>query len=263
MRHLVNSALALVLVGSALWAVDDPKEKSKSDKPSAAEKAYQTLLMDYDKSDEAFKKALSEAKTPQEQQQAAAKRPNVLNYGLLFLNLAKKYPKSPFAEKALVWIVQKTPPGAPTVREAGDLLVKNHVKSEELGPVCLMLANNPQSEKKLRQIAEKNPHKEVQAQAFLALGQVLRTQSEGIGPNKEKAAKEAENVLNLAAEKYADVDTPQGSVGERAKELLADIKEFGYGKPVPDIEGQDVDGKSFKLSDYLGKVVLLDFWGNW
>ena len=45
MRHLVNSVLALVLFGSALWAVDDPKEKSKSDKPSAAEKAYQTLLM--------------------------------------------------------------------------------------------------------------------------------------------------------------------------------------------------------------------------
>lgn len=35
------------------------------------------------------------------------------------------------------------------------------------------------------------------------------------------------------------------------------------GKAAPEIEGEDIDGKSFKLSDYRGKVVLLDFWGNW
>jgi cytochrome oxidase Cu insertion factor (SCO1/SenC/PrrC family) len=35
------------------------------------------------------------------------------------------------------------------------------------------------------------------------------------------------------------------------------------GNPAPEIEGKDVDGKPFKLSDYRGKVVLLDFWGNW
>ena len=35
------------------------------------------------------------------------------------------------------------------------------------------------------------------------------------------------------------------------------------GMPVPDIDGQDTDGVAFKLSDYRGKVVLIDFWGNW
>jgi cytochrome oxidase Cu insertion factor (SCO1/SenC/PrrC family) len=35
------------------------------------------------------------------------------------------------------------------------------------------------------------------------------------------------------------------------------------GKVAPDIEGVDVDGKKFKLSDYRGKVVVLDFWGDW
>lgn len=32
------------------------------------------------------------------------------------------------------------------------------------------------------------------------------------------------------------------------------------GKPAPSIRGADADGQSFQLSDYRGKVVLLDFW---
>ncbi len=34
-------------------------------------------------------------------------------------------------------------------------------------------------------------------------------------------------------------------------------------KEAPSIEGPDLDGKDFKLSDYRGKVVMLDFWGHW
>ena len=39
--------------------------------------------------------------------------------------------------------------------------------------------------------------------------------------------------------------------------------ELAAGKEAPEIEGEDVDGEKFKLSDYRGKVVLLDFWGHW
>src|SRR4051794_34603729 len=35
------------------------------------------------------------------------------------------------------------------------------------------------------------------------------------------------------------------------------------GSPAPEIEGEDADGKPFKLSDHRGKVVLLDFWASW
>lgn len=31
----------------------------------------------------------------------------------------------------------------------------------------------------------------------------------------------------------------------------------------PEIEGEDIDGRRFKLSDFRGKVVVLDFWGHW
>jgi len=38
---------------------------------------------------------------------------------------------------------------------------------------------------------------------------------------------------------------------------------LAVGKLAPEIEGEDIDGTQFKLSDYRGKVVVLDFWGNW
>jgi len=35
------------------------------------------------------------------------------------------------------------------------------------------------------------------------------------------------------------------------------------GATAPEIQGIDADGKTFTLSAYRGKVVMLDFWGNW
>jgi cytochrome oxidase Cu insertion factor (SCO1/SenC/PrrC family) len=35
------------------------------------------------------------------------------------------------------------------------------------------------------------------------------------------------------------------------------------GNMAPEIDGEDIDGHRFKLSDYRGKVVVLDFWGHW
>jgi hypothetical protein len=51
-----------------------------------------------------------------------------------------------------------------------------------------------------------------------------------------------------------------------AIELQADAYREQYlsiGKVAPDFEAVDVEGVAFKLSDYRGKVVLLDFWGFW
>lgn len=35
------------------------------------------------------------------------------------------------------------------------------------------------------------------------------------------------------------------------------------GMKAPDIVGKDVDGNDIKLSDYIGRVVVIDFWGDW
>lgn len=43
-----------------------------------------------------------------------------------------------------------------------------------------------------------------------------------------------------------------------------DLRErLSTGATAPDIEGIDINGVAFKLSDYKGKIIFLDFWGDW
>jgi cytochrome oxidase Cu insertion factor (SCO1/SenC/PrrC family) len=53
------------------------------------------------------------------------------------------------------------------------------------------------------------------------------------------------------------------AVGSQNRVQAHDPADLEIGKVAPDIEGEDIDGVPFKLSDYRGKVVVLDFWGDW
>ena len=52
-------------------------------------------------------------------------------------------------------------------------------------------------------------------------------------------------------------------VKSQAKGELNELKYLSIGKVIPEVKGKDLDDKEFKLVDYRGKVVLLDFWGFW
>jgi hypothetical protein len=49
----------------------------------------------------------------------------------------------------------------------------------------------------------------------------------------------------------------------RAPQPVDEPSGLPLGAAAPEIAGEDLDGLPFKLSDYRGQVVLLDFWGNW
>ncbi|NPA32115.1 MAG: TlpA family protein disulfide reductase [Aquificae bacterium] len=51
------------------------------------------------------------------------------------------------------------------------------------------------------------------------------------------------------------VGTQKEERGARASSLV--------GKPVPDVVLKTPEGRSFKLSDFKGKVVLINFWATW
>ncbi len=77
------------------------------------------------------------------------------------------------------------------------------------------------------------------------------------------SVKETEAIYEDVARLFSDVSVDDSTMGEIAERQLYAIRKLSVGRTAPEITGQDVDGKTFKLSDYRGKVVLLDFWGHW
>jgi thiol-disulfide isomerase/thioredoxin len=118
----------------------------------------------------------------------------------------------------------------------------------------------------LRAASAANPDRETRAWASYWLAYRLRGQAAG-EPSAEKAektSKESEAVYQQVLDKYADVpDGQRGTLGKRAEAALTELRRLAVGQVAPEIDGEDVDGKRFNLSDYRGKVVVLDFWGHW
>jgi hypothetical protein len=128
----------------------------------------------------------------------------------------------------------------------------------------LSYSTEKSSEKLGRMLLEKDKRREVQGVACLTLAQILKRQADAqTGELGEKLRKESETLLERAIEKYADVQMQfYGTVGKKAKGELHALRFLAIGKPAPEVEGVDQDGQKFKLSDYKGKVVLLDFWSQ-
>jgi len=180
---------------------------------------------------------------------------------------ARKHLDDPKAPALLMWVgsatlTGSTPELAKLYNDTVDLLVERFVERKELAPLPDWLRQDDDpawAEKHLRRLADKNPSEQIKSQARFALALVLKNKDEAAQPEAEKLLEAA--IADLSKE------TTQGPAEKRrltqARKELADMKLHGLGKPAPEISAEDLEGKGFKLSDYKGKVVLLDFWGNW
>ena len=43
---------------------------------------------------------------------------------------------------------------------------------------------------------------------------------------------------------------------------MYEVEHLSVGKKAPDIKGKDIDGQNLKLSDYRGRVVVVDFFSD-
>jgi hypothetical protein len=220
---------------------------------------------------------------------------------LKFLELAEKYPRDPIAIEALMqatWQVNGTPWPVELVGvdsagpKALALLERDHIKSDKLVSVCQRVSYGfcKEYETFLRAVLAKSPHTDVQAAACVGLAHFLGNRRQRVDltlqePNvarefeglygreyladlkkqdRAKVEQEIESLLEKAAEKYGMVKLEGGgTVGDKSRAELFEIRHLRVGKTAPDIEGVDQDGQRFKLSDYRGKVVLLDFWSQY
>jgi hypothetical protein len=283
MLRLMGAVLAVLLALPAARAEDKPK-----DRPDTPADQYKALVKEYQSA------VLGNASAEERARLAEEK------YAPKLLELAEKHPDDPAAVDALLWVeryVHTRGKDSPRTR-ALELLARDHIKSDRLGPLCQNLARavDQPSGDFLRAVLDKSPSREVRGQACAALlahlrdrkfyAQVVQEKPQ-LAERVEKIAgqetteelkkldpakvdEERGKLLKLAADQYADVKVGKQTLGERVKAELAQAdttpqpKEGELvGKEAPEIKGEDLDGKPLKLSDYKGKVVLLDFWGNW
>jgi hypothetical protein len=289
MQRMVCGILVLMLELSVLAAGGNGP-----DKPTTPAEQYRALHREYDRVSSSGV-ALTDAERLQFVGRVYRHR-NAL--AEKFLKLAEKHPHEPIALDVLmqaVWQVNTTPWPVELVGEdaarvrAFELIQRDYIRSDKLGPLCQGVSYGfcKEYETFLHAVLAKNPHKDVQAAACLSLGHFLNNRllhvdlckerpvlakefaglygkqylAELSRQDRDKTLKEIEAIFEHAAAKYSDVNLPGGDTGAgRAQAELFEIRNLRVGKQAPDIEGEDQDGKRFKLSDYRGKVVLLDFW---
>ena len=136
---------------------------------------------------------------------------------------------------------------------AMDTLIEHHVNNPKMAQVISTLSRTPtpKAEKWLTQISE-NAMGTVKANAVI--GRIALV-------SRKKAPDSGQlDALEEMLDAYVKENTTL--IAKAEKELFA-LRNLSIGKSAPEIVAADLDGVEFKLSDYRGKVVLLDFWGDW
>jgi len=176
---------------------------------------------------------------------------------------AEKDGDDPKAGDLLAWVATRGS-HLPAGQKATTLLVEKYPDHAAIERLCAMLGSSgpPNAGDTLKKILEKSTNPKGKAAATLAIARSLARRTDSLGNNPaeaEKVVAEAEKYFTQAAELGKDNAALQKDI-ERELKIL---KHLRVGKEAPEIKGPDLDGKEFKLSDYRGKVVLLDFWGDW
>lgn len=207
-----------------------------------------------------------------------------------FFALADEHPKDAVAVDALAWIAQNLR-YRPDASRALRRLETNHLDHQRLASVLESIASTASlgAESLLRAALQKSPHQTVRAQACFHLIGLLGQQAslaeqlrqdprlkrrlqqyygkpltEHLSSLDAKTVHERrEKLYERMIHSFGDVETADGPMRQVAENALFAMRHLSIGKVAPEIMGEDIDGRSFKLSDYRGQVVMLSFWAHW
>ena len=258
--------IASLALSCALTGQDDARSKARVE--------YKAMKADYDAamdayymasrrvtSSAAYKKARADKDNDAIRElRAGIKRPDKKVWIAKFEKAADSYSPGggevPFLGWLALWSADKK-----VATKAVETILERHTDSPDLEEVAEYIGvlrrgvGAPLHGLLLNKLAE-SEHTMVKANALYSKGYslVAARGAERSEEDLKQGAAWLDECARLA------VGTP---LALRAKAPEFERTRLQIGMQVPDIVGADLDGVPFKLSDYRGKVVVIDFWGDW
>jgi hypothetical protein len=267
--HCLGAALALLALASAPASASMREDPPKKQTPAAKEKPKSALETKLEDALARLTKAREEFTKKLEAAEDKAARNKLLRDEMpekVFLPelqaIAEEAKGTETGAKALVQVAMIA--GQAGDEEAGKTavrtLVEKHAESPEIAVVLFMadfVLGEEEGAKARETIAAKNKTKPVQAaQLYIEIQTLEQTDEDSseLRPKYEKLGRE-----------YGDLKLPwrDQTYSSIAEAWLFVKDNLVVGKVAPDMETTDENGVKWKLSDYRGKVVILDFWGMW
>ena len=267
--------------------VENAAAVDKQEPPADQDATIKSLISAYNKARDEYRAASAAATSTEEKKKV--KRYSVDDYSADIVAAIEQDVESPAAFDGLRWLYNKTKRSdEQTAEKYLALIMKYHYTRDRIGGVANWIAYADQSEKTeqhLLKILKNNQHEVDLAQTVLAIIRHYQAVKEIQGDSIRRGFAEdslgrkgmkyidsrSQEELNLlidkyfktGIEKYGEVQVSGKPFGETLEPYHFEHSRLRIGKQVPDIIGEDIDGVRFKLSDYRGKVIMIDFWGDW
>ena len=276
MRHLL---ISLVMIG-AIYSPARAEDKATVKPPESPE--FQALMKEYQDAARAHgEKARQEYEALQKAGKTDFQSIKMFSgapYSRRFLAIAEKAPDGPSSISAVIMAMNTSggPKGeAGTWKDIIKLLRDRYTTKPGLKYVLrtVMMLNGPDGETFIREVIAKNPDRKVQAEGYQTLISALEQEASIArrlnGPEKEEFRKRYESFFGK--DEVARLATRGEPAAKEAEELNKTLKEkygdiindLSVGQPMPELVSEGLDGKTLRLSDLKGKVVVLDVWATW
>ena len=270
MRLLCAAAVSLAL-GLFVAFADDKKPTDNDPKARAEKLSALKLKFDTELSD--LTKRITKADDPATARGIQAEmRELAAITAEKALAIATADPKDDTGFAAAEFILQsaaKVGGGGKDVETAVGIIAVHHAASPKVKELLIpaMRLGDP-GDKLLKAVAEKGADKETKATAIFLRGYRIAQSIDDEEDEKKIIAlvAEAKGLIEKAVKDAPEAKLGRATLGEMARKELENLNAVtlvSIGKPAPEVESVTLEGKKVKLSDYKGKVVLLDIWATW
>ena len=216
--------------------------------------AFRKIQLDYQSTSRKHRSKLRQAKSAEDKAKLANEAPDSAAAVKSAIDLYEDHEADPSYLDMAGWVV-RTSEDAEPVRTVLEVVKQHHTSHSEFDrflnrPYRLGV---PVVAEFVNELAAKGDSPASMVARFLI------TTNLDAEADQERIIQLMQSIVDFAGEvKY----------GANDYKLLADgrlfsIRRLQVGSEIPDIEGPDVDGEVFRLADYRGKVIMLDFWGDW